>query len=133
MEGTMKKFLGGLCLVALFAALAMPASAQGAGQGAEVKEKPRMYTYVALWALPRAQWAEWAKSEAADEKMLQDAVAKGTIISYGDDSNLVHQPDQPTHDDWFQSMSMAGLMNMLDQFYKSGATSSPMQMAATKH
>lgn len=108
--------------------LALPATAQQ-----EVKEKPRLYTYVALWELPRAQWPEWPKAEAADEKILKDAMASGAIVSYGDDTNLVHQPNQPTHDDWFQSMSMAGLMNTLDQFYKSGATTTPMQEAATKH
>ncbi len=111
----------------LLAGLAMPANAQ------DVKEKPRMYTYVALWQLPRSQWPEWAKSEAADEKILKDAMASGAIVSYGDDTNLVHQPDAPTHDDWFQSMSMAGLMNTLDQFYKSGGTTTPMEQAATKH
>lgn len=113
----------------LIAGLALPALAQSQ----EVKEKPRMYTYVALWALPRAQWAEWAKEEASDESILKNAMASGAIVSYGDDTNLVHQPDQPTHDDWFQSMSMAGLMNTLDQFYKNGRTASPLQESATKH
>jgi hypothetical protein len=128
----MKKYCAALFVVALLAALALPAVAQGAGS-AEVKEKPRLYTYVALWSLPRGQWADWAKEQANDEKTLQDAMAKGTLVGYGDDANLVHQPDAPTHDDWFQSMSMAGLMNVLDQFYKSGATTSGTQMAATKH
>src|ERR1700678_3205778 len=107
------------CWLGLIAGLALPASAQMQ----EIKEKPRMYTYVALWELPRAQWGEWAKSETDDQKILQDAMAGGTLVSYGDDTNLVHQPDQPTHDDWFKSMSMAGLMNVLDQFYKSGRAS----------
>lgn len=113
----------------IVAGLALPALAQNP----EVKEKPRMYTYVALWELPRAQWAEWPKEEAQDESILKNAMASGAIVSYGDDTNLVHQPDQPTHDDWFQSMSMAGLMNTLDQFYKSNRTTSPMQQSATKH
>ena len=114
----------------LVAGLALPASAQ---QMQEVKEKPRMYTYVALWTLPRAQWGDWAKNEEADAKILKDAMANGTLVAYGDDVNLIHQPEQPTHDDWFQSMSMAGLMNTLDQFYKSGSTTSPLLTSATKH
>jgi hypothetical protein len=128
----MKKYCAALFVVALLAALALPAAAQGASS-AEVKEKPRLYTYVALWSLPRAQWADWAKEQAGDEKTLQDAVAKGTLVGYGDDANLVHQPDSPTHDDWWQSMSLAGLMSVLDQFYKSGATTTGTQMNATKH
>ncbi len=126
-EKQWRSFIAVLVL-GMIAGLALPASAQQ-----EVKEKPRMYTYVALWQLPRAQWAEWAKAEDADQKILKDAMASGAIVSYGDDTNLVHQPDAPTHDDWFQSMSMAGLMNTLDQFYKSGATTTPMQESATKH
>src|SRR5579871_1067845 len=113
----------------LIAGLVAPAFAQSQ----EVKEKPRMYTYVALWSLPRAQWADWQKMEAADAKMMQDAIAKGTIVSFGDDENLVHQPDQPTHDDWFQSMSMAGLMNLLDQLYKTGSPTNPVLESSTKH
>ena len=115
--------------VGLIAGMIAPAFAQSQ----EVKEKPRMYTYVALWSLPRAQWGDWQKMEAADAKGMQDAIAKGTIISFGDDENLVHQPDQPTHDDWFQSMSMAGLMNMLDQVYKQGGAMNPVLQSSTKH
>ena len=118
-----------LFALALIAGLAVPAGAQMQ----EVKEKPRMYTYVALWTLPRSQWGEWPKNEAADEKILKDAVASGTLVGYGDDVNLVHQPDQPTHDDWFSSMSMAGLLNVLDQFYKSGSTTSSVLESSTKH
>ena len=51
---------GVACLLAGVCLLSLPAAAQGAGS-AEVKEKPRLYTYVALWSLPRAQWADWAK------------------------------------------------------------------------
>lgn len=130
MDNRLRKQLSGLFAIALIAGLALPASAQNAS-GAQ--EKPRMYTYVALWNLPRAQWPDWQKSEAADQKTYQDAIAKGWIVGYGDDTDLVHQPDQPTHDDWFSSMSMAGLMNTLEEFYKSGSTQSPLEQSATKH
>jgi|SRR5579863_620262 len=123
------KFLVAGLMLGLFAITVAPAFAQMQ----EVKEKPRLYTYVALWNLPRAQWGEWQKMEAGDAKMMQDAIAKGTLVSYGDDVNLVHQPDQPTHDDWFQSMSMAGLMNVLDQLYKAGSASNPVLESSTKH
>ena len=119
MNSKQRKNFVAVLVLGVIAGLALPASAQ---QTPEVKEKPRMYTYVALWQLPRSQWNEWAKSEAADASILKGAMANGTLVSYGDDVNLVHQPEAPTHDDWFQSMSMAGLMNVLDQFYKSGST-----------
>lgn len=105
----------------------------GRAQTTEVKEKPPMYSYVSFWAIPRTQWAELEKSNAADEKILEKAVASGAIVGYGNDTNLVHQADGPTHDDWWSAMSMAGLLNVLDQFYKSGASASPVLASATKH
>ena len=99
----------------------------------EVKEKPRMYTYVADWAIPRAQWGEMEKSNAADEKILDKALASGTIVGYGNDENLVHQQDAETHDNWWSAMSMAGLINVLEQFYQTGNATTPVLGSATKH
>ncbi len=99
----------------------------------EVKDKPRMYTYVAFWAIPRAQWADYAKQAASDDKMMQKAIADGGIVGYGDDTNLIHQPDGFTHDSWFSSMSEAGLLNLLDQFYKNGSATSAVDISATRH
>jgi hypothetical protein len=73
------------------------------------------------------------KSATADQSILDKAIASGTIIAYGNDTNLVHQPEGMTHDDWWSSMSMAGLVNVLDQFYKSGNSVSPVLSSATKH
>ena len=108
---------------------AVPAGAQMA----EVKEKPPMYSYVGFWTVPRAQWAEMVKADEADASTLDKAMAGGTIVAYGNDINLVHQPDGPTHDDWWSSMSMAGLLNVLNQFYSNGSTTSPVLESATKH
>jgi len=116
------------CMLAMIAAAAIPALAQD-----EPKEKPPMYSYVGDWAIPRAQWAEMEKADASDQSTLQKAMADGTIIAYGSDMNLVHQPDGITHDDWWSAMSMAGLLNVLDRFYKSSSVTSPVLASATKH
>ncbi len=116
------------CMLAMIAAMAVPALAQD-----EPKEKPPMYSYVANWAIPRAEWADMQKADAADESTLQKALADGTIIGYGSDMNLVHQPEGSTHDDWWSSMSMAGLMSVLDKFYKSNSVTSPALASATRH
>jgi len=121
------RILAGLCVLAMAAVCAMPALAQ------EVKEKPPMYTYVGDWAIPRAQWADMEKNTADDAKILDAAIASGTIVAYGNDVTLVHQADGMTHDDWWSAMSMAGLMNVLEQFYKSGGAMSPVLASATKH
>ena len=54
-------------------------------------------------------------------------------MGYGNDVNLVHQPDGETHDDWWSAMSMAGLLNVLDQFNKSSTIASPVLAGAIKH
>jgi hypothetical protein len=117
-----------LCAASITAFWAIPASAQS-----EVKEKPPMYSYVSNWGIPRAQWADMDKNTAADNAILDKAVASGAIIGYGDDHIIVHQLDGETHDEWWSSMSEAGLMNVLDQFYKSGNSTTPVLDGATKH
>ena len=92
-----------------------------------------MYSYVANWSIPRAQWADMEKANAADQKVLDKALADGTIVGYGSDMNLIHQPDGETHDDWWSAMSMAGLLHVLEQFYKAGNATSPVLASATKH
>lgn len=128
----MKRMLwrfAGLCALVLAATWAIPASAQMS----DVKEKPPMYSYVSFWTIPRAQWGEMAKADEADKAVLDKAMAAGTIMAYGNDINLVHSADGPTHDDWWSSMSMAGLLNVLGQFYSSGSAASPVLQSATKH
>jgi hypothetical protein len=127
----MKKELGFLCASLCSIALAFAGTASA--QSSEVKEKPAMYTYVSDWAIPRAQWADVDKNTAMDDKTLQKALASGTLVGYGHDTTLVHQNDGYTHDDWWSAMSMAGLMNVLDQFYKSGSTTTPVLVSATRH
>jgi hypothetical protein len=126
MNKSMGKVLMGSVAFAV-AALAVSAHAQ------EVKEKPPMYSYVANWAIPRAQWGEMQKNMVTDEALMKKNLDSGTLIGYGNDSTLVHQPDGETHDDWWSAMSMAGLLNVLDQSYKTGAATSPVLATATKH
>lgn len=113
-------FLGfcGLLALSLFAC---PSHAKSS----TVQSKPPMYSYVANWQIPRTHWSEMPQSEAADKSVMDHALADGTIIGYGNDQNLVHTPDGETHDDWWSSMSMAGLLKVLSQLYASGNVSSP--------
>jgi hypothetical protein len=123
------RVFAGLCVLAMSAVWVVPACAQMS----EVKEKPAMYSYVSFWSIPRAQWAEMAKDDAANQKTLDKAIGGGTIVGYGSDVNLVHQADGPSHDQWWSAMSMAGVLNVLEQFYKSGSATSPVLSTATKH
>jgi len=118
-----------LCVLAMAAIPTAPARAQMA----EVKEKPPMYSYVATWSIPRARWPEMEKAAAADQKVLDKAMASGTLIGYGDDTNLIHSPEGPTHANWWSATSMAGALNVLDEIYKAGNGATPVLGSATKH
>jgi len=121
--------LTGLCGLAMLALFAVPAGAQTS----EVKEKPPLYSYIADWQIPRAHWAEMAKANAANKAILEKALADGTIVGYGNDENLIHTADGETHDNWWSSKSMAGLVKVLDLFYASPNMASPALESATKH
>ena len=123
------KVFGGVAGVAMAAFWAAPASAQMS----EVKEKPALYTYVANWNIPRAQWADMEKASAANQKILDKAIGDGTLVGYGNDVTLVHQADGTTHDDWWSAMSMAGVLNVLDQLEKGGGSSTSVLDSATNH
>jgi len=119
----------GICGLAMISLSAIPSLAQMP----EVKEKPAMYSYVSNWQIPRAQWADMEKANEADKAILDKALADGTLVGYGNDESLVHQQGGATHDNWWASMSMAGLMKVLDQFYASKTVTSPVLASATKH
>jgi hypothetical protein len=121
--------LTGLGIFGIAAAIAMPAGAQTS----EVKAKPPLYSYVSNWAIPRAQWSDMAKADEADRPALEKALASGTIVAYGNDLNLIHGPDGETHDGWWSAMSMAGVLNVLEQFYQNGNSTSSVLSSATKH
>ena len=129
MNRNMWKLLAGLCVLAISAVCAAPAGAQMS----PVKEKAPNYSYVSNWQLPRTQWGAVDKSNADDTKLLEKAVADGTLTGYGFDETLTHSADGETHDQWWSASSLAGAFNMLDQFYKAGTTTSPLLESATKH
>jgi hypothetical protein len=127
MNNKSSRIVGTLCgavLLGLWAG-AVPA------QTTEVKEKPRMYTYFASWTIPRARWAEMDKAAGSDQKLLDSSIASGTLVGYGDDVTIVHQVDGPTQDNWWSSMSMAGVVDVLDSLTKGSMP--PVLGSATAH
>jgi len=129
----MNKYLVGTLAAASMAASMIIGAGTAMAQAAEVKEKPPMYSYLANWNVPRAQWAEMEKSNANAEKVTASALAKGTLVGYGNDMTIVHTEEGYTHDDWWSSMSMAGVMNVLDEMFKSGNATSSALESATRH
>jgi len=107
----------------LFVMIAAPVKAQ---MGAE---KPPIYTYVAQWSIPRAQWGDVTKMLQSNTAALDRLVADGTLESYGQYETAVHDPKGPTHGNWFQSSSMAGIFKALDTLQ--GNTASNAQLLGT--
>lgn len=108
-------------------------SAPSAAQSAEVKEKPPLYTYVSNWSFPRARWADIDKQAATNDKVFEKALSGGGLVGYGEDENLVHENEGMTHDTFWSSMSMAGVLGVLDELHKTGAATSGVLGSATKH
>ena len=105
---------------------ALPSRAQ------DKSEKPVMYTYVAQWDVPRAQWPDIEKAYADQKTLMDKLVADGTIVGYGSFITTVHTVDGPTHGSWFQAMSMANLLKALQTVKASGGGMGPV-FAASKH
>jgi hypothetical protein len=100
---------------------AIPAFAQTQG----VNAKPAMYSFVAKWQFRRAAWPDAEKAAKMLNQVMQKALADGTIVAYGDDVNVVHQPDAETHHYQWSSMSMAGLLMVLNQLHASSGDATP--------
>jgi len=118
-----------VCLLTLLVmATGVRLKAQNADQG-----KPPVYTYIAEWAVPRAQWPDMVKLDEQDRPLLDQLVADGTLMGYGAYTNLIHQEGEPTHGSWFTATSEGNLLKALEAIYASpGSTTAPVQ-GASKH
>src|SRR6476620_1909341 len=114
-------------LICILAA-AVPSLAQSAA-----REKSPVYTYVAQWAVPRAQWPDMTKADELDRPVLDKLVADGTLTGYGAYTNLIHQEGEPTHGTWFSATSEGNLLKALEAIYaQPGLVTAPVQ-GASKH
>jgi len=85
-----------------------------------------MYTVVSSWATPRAQWSELDKALVDTNKVF----AVSSLIGHGADETLLHQSEGSTHAVWWSAMSMAAVLNVLEEVHKAFA---PVLNRATKH
>ncbi|HEV2615629.1 MAG TPA: hypothetical protein VGU63_03355 [Candidatus Acidoferrales bacterium] len=89
------------------------------------------YTYVSEWAVPRAQWAAFAKQdEASIAKMKQD-VADGLLVAWGNEVTRVHTSDGFTHAEWFTATSRENLLKVLEGQWTTAIN--PSYVGATRH
>ncbi|MHB8676549.1 MAG: hypothetical protein ACYDCE_08805 [Candidatus Acidiferrales bacterium] len=100
-----------------------PAAAQDQGQ--------TYYTYVSEWAVPRAQWAAFAKQDEAGVATMKQAVADGLLVAWGNETIRVHTEDGYTHAEWFTAASRDNLLKVLENQWKTATNDS--YVSATKH
>jgi hypothetical protein len=90
--------------------------------------KPPVYTYIAQWAVPRAQWPDMVKLDDQERPLMEKMIANGDIVAYGQFANLIHQEDGPTHGSWFSATSEGKLMKALEQVSALGLTTAPVEV-----
>lgn len=89
------------------------------------------YTYVSEWAVPRAQWAAFAKQDESTAAQMKKDVADGLLVAWGSEATRVHTSDGFTHAEWFTATSRENLLKVLEDQW-TGATNASY-VAATKH
>jgi hypothetical protein len=127
MQGKYAAWLGGLFVIGAVGLGSTPLYAQST----EVKSKPAMYSYQANWQIPRAKWAEFEKQRPATEKLMSQALTSGALVGYGVDKVAIHRPDGWTHDSFWSAMSLAGVLDFLDE--QTQGAPDPLLQSATKH
>lgn len=127
----MRKRITGIVFVVCALAVSMLMASTAWTQTAST-EKAARYTYVSEWAVPRAMWGDYQKSQAGEDEAMKKLVADGTLISYGSFSVLNHQEGSPTHGTWFSASSVANLMKVLEGLRSAPDSTGPV-LSASKH
>ena len=121
----MSRRIVGLLAVALLVFCAQAALSQ-------TEQAHPVYTYVSLFQVPRASWAQYAEeTEKTVNPVFERQFADGTLVGWGNFETIVHTTDGMTHGAWWSSTSLAGITRVLDELRKAGPR--PGQIAATKH
>jgi hypothetical protein len=104
--------------------LAAPLAAQDKDQ--------TIYTYVALWRVPRAKTAAYQSFfEKTDQPILDRLVADGSLREWGRTTTLLHSVDGMTDGVWFCATSFTGIQKVLAELAKVDST--PLNDLVEKH
>jgi len=117
--------LGAALLIA--AAIWGPAKAKAQAGGGD----QAVYTYVALWGVPRPQWGDIEKFYRDAVPTLNKLVADGTILGWGNARNFTHDESGMTHASWITATSFANIHRGLDAVRD--ALPQPAAFANSKH
>ncbi|HEX9760352.1 MAG TPA: hypothetical protein VGA40_05515 [Candidatus Acidoferrales bacterium] len=95
------------------------------------QEMPTNYTFVAEWAVPRQNWADWrANFDRYSKPVFERHAASGNLIGWGAFESIVHTEDGITHGTFWTAPSFAALNAVLNDLLKATPASA---FPATKH
>lgn len=117
-----------LCAALLIAgAIWRPARVQAQANG----NAEAVYTYVALWGVPRAQWGDIEKFFKDAQPALNKLIADGTIVGWGNGRNWTHDDSGMTHANWVTATSFEKIKHALDAIRD--ALPQPAAFSTSKH
>ena len=86
---------------------------------AQAQQPQTVYTHVAEWAVPRAQWDEFASSmQKSSVPILEKAIANGTILEFALTATVVHTEEGSTHTMWWASTTFSGTQRVLAELLR---------------
>lgn len=100
--------------------------------GLAAQQEAPVFTFVAEWAVPRAQWGDYtADFNRYTRPVLEKMFANGTISGWGAFTTVVHTEGGITHGIWMTASGHAGLEATRQELLKNPPSSA--LLASTKH
>jgi len=109
------RWIGVGAAVLALAAVAFAGQA-GAKPPAAAAERA-IYTYVATWAVPRADWVAAEKYYQSAVPLMKALTDSGTLEGWGQARAFVHDESGTTHINWLTATSFAGLAKALEEMH----------------
>lgn len=123
--------LKGIVIVLALTGLAATSTLLGPETAGAQDQGTSYYTYVSEWAVPRAQWAAFARQDEASIAHMKQLIADGTLVFWGNEEARVHSSGGFTHAEWFTATSRANLLKALESQWSTAVN--PSYAGATKH
>ncbi len=96
------------------------------------QQEPTYYTFVAEWAIERAQWGEFVNNFDRNQRpVLERMLADGTIVGWGAFETVVHLDGVATHGIWWVSRTIAGIERTRTELIRQ--VQSPALLSARMH
>jgi len=118
-------------LAAALAAIAVASAGRGEAAQAPAASDQDLYTYVARWNVPRAEWNAVERYYASLTPAMNKLMEAGTISGWGEARSFVHEEGGSTHVNWLSAAGFAGLAKALDAIR--AAAPPPVAFENSKH